>query len=115
MGDVGAACLAAALKKNTALRTTLLMRSGDVTARGAVDLAGALAENSSLEALDISTNEIGDEGAEAFASALGGNRTVVRLDMFGCEAGPRSEAAVRAALQRNREAAEGAAPVVADA
>ena len=49
-------------------------------------MAEALRENSTLQQLELVSNDIGNEGAQAIAEALRENSTLLYLEMFpGCQ------------------------------
>lgn len=54
---------------------------------GAVALANALTENTTLQKLSVSDNYIGALGAGPIATALSRNSTITSLFMKGCELG----------------------------
>ena len=72
---------------------------------GAALLASALKKNSALQQLDLSGNSVGVEGAASLASALETNATLQQLDLrfnqVG-DAGGKSLAAIKAMLKRNK-------------
>jgi Ran GTPase-activating protein (RanGAP) involved in mRNA processing and transport len=67
---------------------------------GASTLAGALEGNSSLRALDVSSNAVTDVGAIALAKTLDTNTTLVSLSLHACLIGDKGAAALAATLQR---------------
>jgi Ran GTPase-activating protein (RanGAP) involved in mRNA processing and transport len=54
---------------------------------GAVALANALIENTTLQKLSVSDNYIGALGAGPLATALSRNTSITSLSMKGCELG----------------------------
>lgn len=75
----GAIVLAAALKNNSTL-TSLSINENAIGDIGAVALADALMTNSTLTSLRVTGNEFGDIGAVALANALNTNLTLIELD-----------------------------------
>ena len=61
----------------------LLLTRNHLTDPGALDLARAVRDNTTLTRLDLNQNNIGQQGAEALVNALGeeANRTIVHLDL----------------------------------
>ena len=66
IGDTGASLISEAVRETAALKTLILNDCG-ITSRGAEDLSRVLAQNSSLEKLDIDGNDLGDEGISRVA------------------------------------------------
>lgn len=79
LDDSAICALARQLACNKKLRH-LQIRSR-ISDHGAIALARALETNSTLERLDLSTNNIGDRGAIAIANALKDNHTLKKLIM----------------------------------
>ena len=79
--DEGAIALAGAVRANTALRNLTLSFNG-VKAKGAAALAAVLANNgSSLRALELDQNPLGDKGVVALGDALATNAVVEYVDV----------------------------------
>lgn len=84
MGPAGAAALGRALAKNRRLAELLIYRNpGAGTGVGADGLAAGLAENRTLEWLELTSCGVDAAGAAALARALSGgaNRTLARLSL----------------------------------
>ena len=84
----------------TTLKTLTLNGCG-ITSRGAKDLAIALAQNSSLEKLDIGDNDIGDEGISHVAEALKKHKQLKELWISGCGMTDKGAASLAIALTVN--------------
>eukprot|EP00984_Skeletonema_dohrnii_P008654 scaffold3211_cov91-Skeletonema_dohrnii-CCMP3373.AAC.7 len=80
IGKEGAIALAEALKENTTL-TTLTLGWNGIDKEGAIALAEALKENTTLTALKLENNFIDNEGAIALAEALKENTTLTSLNL----------------------------------
>lgn len=109
---VGAVAIAGALSRNSSLKHLSLSRQqmhgdrgldapmpGGGTATQAI--ASALAENTTLIALDLESTGIGDDGAIAIAGLVRSNSTLQYLDLGFNEIGPAGAAALGAALPYN--------------
>lgn len=72
-----------ALRDNKALRL-MILRGCRVGSVSAISMSGGLSVNSTLKALDISFNKIGDKGASSIFSALEGNRALERIRLVDC-------------------------------
>ena len=96
--DEGAIALAGAVRANTALRNLTLSFNG-VKAKGAAALAAVLANNgSSLRALELDQNPLGDKGVIALGDALATNAVVEYVDVHATGMGDAGAAALAAAL-----------------
>jgi Ran GTPase-activating protein (RanGAP) involved in mRNA processing and transport len=101
IGNVGAAALAEALKRNQTLRTLDISKNG-IGSAGAAALADALKMNTTLTTLDISSNyEIGDAGAAALAEALTHNTSLTELWISNNNIGLEGATALSEALKYN--------------
>ncbi|XP_069684798.1 dynein regulatory complex subunit 5-like isoform X2 [Periplaneta americana] len=79
IGDTGVIDLCAALAKSRYPRELILAGCG-LTEKAAIRLGQMLQQNSTLQALDVSNNHLGEIGGEAFALGLNENTTLLRLD-----------------------------------
>jgi len=81
--DEGATVLGNALAKNNTLKKLSLYGNQRITSTGWMAFSSCCLENanSSLEELNLSENNIGDDGVAAFAAALVNNTTLEVLDM----------------------------------
>ena len=60
----------------------LVLKSNNITAEGAREIAEALKKNTRLEKLDLGYNKIGDNGTQYLADALSNNnRTLIKLHL----------------------------------
>jgi Ran GTPase-activating protein (RanGAP) involved in mRNA processing and transport len=78
IGDEGAKAIAGALANNTTLQNINISKN-DIGVEGAKAIAEALANNTTLIELNIGINNILDEGAEAIAEALKSNNKLLAL------------------------------------
>ena len=85
ISDTGAVALAQALRDNSTL-LWLDLSNNNISDGGAVALAQALHHNSTLNGLDLSNNNISDAGAVALAQALHHNSTLELLNLYGNDA-----------------------------
>eukprot|EP00669_Euglena_mutabilis_P007978 TRINITY_DN3142_c0_g1_i1.p1 TRINITY_DN3142_c0_g1~~TRINITY_DN3142_c0_g1_i1.p1 ORF type:complete len:163 (+),score=25.93 TRINITY_DN3142_c0_g1_i1:28-489(+) len=65
------------------------------------DLAGALATNTTVRAIGLKLNYLGDEGAVALAEALMVNQSLRSIDLTSNQIGPAGAAALAVALRFN--------------
>jgi Ran GTPase-activating protein (RanGAP) involved in mRNA processing and transport len=101
IGDPGASLISEALRETATLKTLILNRC-DITSRGAEDLSRALAQNSSLEKLDISWNYlVGGKGISHVAEALKQNKQLKELWIGDCRMTDRGAASLASALTVN--------------
>ena len=78
------------------------MYHADIGPTGATSLSTALLKNSSLAALNLDWNNIGDEGAEHFLNTLrNGNSSLTELSIRNNHVAPATAAQLRQALERN--------------
>jgi len=82
MGDDGVADVAEALANNTSV-TALNLGANGIQAEGAQRLAEALLTNQTLTDLNLRGNNIGSRGAEFLAEALEHNTTLTALNLGG--------------------------------
>ena len=84
IGDTGASLIFNAMRVSALLKT-LDMYSCGITSKGVEHLSIALAQNCSLETLDIGGNrQVGDEGISHIAEALKQNKQLKELWIGGC-------------------------------
>lgn len=83
IGDIGTSSLSEAIRGTATLRT-LVLACCYITSKGAEDLFRALAQNNSLEKLDISSNRLGDVGISHLAEALKQNKQLKELCIGDC-------------------------------
>ena len=100
IGDTGASLISEAVRKTATLKTLILHYCG-ITSRGVEDLPRALAQNSSLEKLDIGDNNLGDEGISHVAKALIRNKQLKELWIGRCGITDKGAAILASALTIN--------------
>ena len=101
IGDTGASWISEAVGETATLKT-LILNSCGITSRGAKDLSGALAQNSSLEKFDIGWNYlVGDEGTSHVAEALKQNKQLKELWIGECGMTDKGAASLASALTVN--------------
>ena len=100
IGDTGASLISEAVRETATLKTLILYNCG-ITSRGAEDLARLLAQNSSLEKLDIGWNSLGDEGISHVAEALKQNKQLKELWIGRCGMTDKGAASLASALTVN--------------
>ena len=100
VGDEGALRLAEALTQNSTL-TSLNLIFNKMGGEGAGRLAEALVINSTLITLDLSSNQVGDEGAARLAEALAINSSLTTLDLWNNEVGDEAVGRLAEALATN--------------
>jgi Ran GTPase-activating protein (RanGAP) involved in mRNA processing and transport len=89
-----------AVRETATLKTLILYNCG-ITSRGAENLSRALAQNSSLEKLDIGWNSVGDEGISHVAEALKQNKQLKELWIGDCGMTDKGAASLASALTVN--------------
>lgn len=101
IGDAGAHALAAALVSPRLVLRRLSLQDNFISDKGALALADALAENSTLEELDLWGNLFGDHGKTAILSAARCSvflEAAPRPSIYSCTAGTGIKAKTRSAL-----------------
>ena len=96
----GMGMLADALRVNTSL-TALDLSSNNISSEGVVPLADAFRTNTSLTYLNLQTNFIGDEGGVALADALRINTSLTDLNLWNNSIGDAGGVAIAEALAIN--------------
>ena len=83
--------------------TWLYLRDCHISSEGAVELAAALCENTTLKHLDLSHNSIGEhvDGANAVAKVLVENKTLTELNLQECHISSEGAVELAAALCKN--------------
>ena len=83
IGDQGAELLSKGLTNTKTLRV-LHIADNNIGSSGAIAIANALVNNTSLEELNMNhNNEFGQDGAEAIAKAITSNKTLKKLLLYG--------------------------------
>ena len=101
IGDTGASLISEAVRETAKLKI-LILHDCSITSRGAEDLARGLAQNSSLEKLDISWNYlVGDDGISHVAEALKHNKQLKELWISWCGMTDKGAASLACALTVN--------------
>ena len=101
IGDTGASLISEVVRETATLKTLILYNCG-ITSRGAEDLSRALAQNSSLEKLDIGWNYlVGDDGISHVAEALKQNKQLKELWISQCGMTDKGAASLASALTVN--------------
>ncbi|GBG34317.1 Leucine-rich repeat serine/threonine-protein kinase 2 [Hondaea fermentalgiana] len=100
IGDCGALALAQALNENTSLQTLYIHRN-KIGPNGVFALADALMKTSSLQTLALDNNGIGDMGISSLANALAENASLRTLSLYGNRIGDAGANALAAALESN--------------
>ena len=90
-----------AVRETATLKTLILYHCG-ITSRGSEDLPRALAQNISLEKLDIGDNNLGDEGISHMAEALKQNKQLKELWIGGGVMTDKGAASLASALTANK-------------
>ena len=100
IGDAGAVKVADALRDNsTVLR--MLLAGNSIGAEGAATLADALHSNAALKMLHLDCNQVGDAGAARFSDALRVNSTLTALHLAHNKIGDSGVAQLANALRTN--------------
>jgi Ran GTPase-activating protein (RanGAP) involved in mRNA processing and transport len=100
IGDAGAVKVADALRDNsTVLR--MLLAGNSIGAEGAAMLADALHSNAALKMLHLDCNQVGDAGAARFSDALRVNSTLTALHLAHNKIGDSGVAQLANALRTN--------------
>ncbi|KAF9536888.1 hypothetical protein EC957_009435 [Mortierella hygrophila] len=100
LGRKGLRRLAETLKTDSTL-TALDLKSNKIGDNGAVALPEALKANSALTTLNLGANSIGSDGAVALAEALKTNSTLTALDLYSNSIGDKGAVALSEALKAN--------------
>ena len=101
IGDTGASFISNAVRETISLKTLNMYDCG-ITSHGAEELSRALAQNSSLEKLDIGWNGgVGDEGIRHIAKALEHNKQLKELWIGECGVTDKGAAYLASALSVN--------------
>ena len=101
IGDTGASFISNAVRESTSLKTLNMWKCG-ITSQGAEELSRALAQNSSLEKLDIGWNGgVGDEGIRHIAEAMEHNKQLKELWIGDCGMTDKGAACLASALSVN--------------
>ena len=98
--DIGAAAIAQALASNSSL-TKLDLSSNRLGNIGAASIAQALSFNSSLTTLDLRSNRLGNLGAASISQALSSNSTLTELNLYSNEIGNKGATAIAEAISIN--------------
>ena len=93
--------LAGALAVNTTL-TMLELRYNALGKEGGRAMGEALAVNTTLTQLDLGDNRLGEEGGRAMGEALAVNTTLAQLDLSGNKIGSTGASAISQALEVNK-------------
>ena len=99
--DAGVSLISEAVRGTVTLKTLSMYKCG-VTSKGAEDLSRALANNNSVEKLDIGGNYIGDEGIWHVAEALKHNTQLKELWISDCGMTDQGAASLASALKVNK-------------
>ena len=100
LGDDGARAIANALRVNSTLQTLDLF-SNDIGADGTRAIAELLRVNTTLQSLDLGRNCMGDDEVRAIAEALRVNSKLQVLDLYGNNIGDDGALAIAEALRVN--------------
>ena len=100
IGDTGASLISEAVRETVTLKTLILFNCG-ITITGSEDVSRTLAQNSSLEKLDIGGNKLGDEGISHMAEALKQNKQLKELWIGGGVMTDKGAASLASALTDN--------------
>ena len=101
-GDTGASLISKAIRETATLKTLILYKC-EITSRGAEDLSRAIVrfESGSLQKLDISSNNLGDEGISHIAEILKQNKQLKELWIGDCGITDKGAASLASALSVN--------------
>jgi Ran GTPase-activating protein (RanGAP) involved in mRNA processing and transport len=86
---------------NDTTLTALTLEYNEIGDEGAKALAAALEQNTTIIQLDLGVNQIGDEGAKVLAVALEHNTTLTQLSLWDNQIGDEGAKALAAALEQN--------------
>ena len=100
IGDTGASLISETVRETTSFKT-LIIYDCNITSRGVEDLSRALAQNGSLEKLDIGENILGDDGISHVAEALKQNKQLKELWIGECGMTDKGAASLASALTVN--------------
>ena len=100
IGNDGAIALAQALEQNTTL-TSIDLPKNEIGNDGVIAIAKALKLNTTLTSIKLSSNDIGYESAIALAQALENNTVLTLVDLSKNEIGDDGVIAIASTLEKN--------------